>query len=207
MISKLLDIAHKTEKTNKIENNIYINKKILLHRELINILNVSNGFFCFEKALKFYAVSEIKEINNIIYTSLESSIVDNSLYFAQDIFANQFCIKGEKIYLFDIESFEYEFVADSFQEWEKEILSDYNYFTGYSLAHEWQLKHILNDDERLNSKQPFILGGEYNINNLFALNTIKIIEYKLNIGIQLLDVKDGDNVNIVIENVLSDIPN
>lgn len=46
----------------------------------------------------------------------DMNILENSIFFAQDLFANQFCIKNTKIYLFDIESLEFEYISDDIVE-------------------------------------------------------------------------------------------
>lgn len=199
MLEKMLKIScsskNKTIHKFSIQNNEYINEG------LSKILNLKNGFFCFEEALHFYSYEESVKINNLIQSLISDIHIRDSVFFAQDIFCNQFCIKEGSIYLFDIESLDYEYIGKTFGEWENCILKDYNYFTGYELAHEWQVKNgRFKENERLNTKIPFILGGEYSLENLFPLNYLDILKLKLNIAKQIIDCPDGQQIQIKIEN-------
>lgn len=48
----------------------------------------------------------------------------------------------------------------------------------------------------MNTKKPFILGGEYDISNLFLDSIENIINFKLDLAKQLLNIKDGDQIKI-----------
>ena len=110
-----------------------------------------------------------------------------------------FCTNNSKFYLLDIESGAYEYISDSFDNWAKEILNDYNYLTGYSLADEWQKENRpLKTNERLIPKIFFILGGQYNIENLYPMDRNEALSLRFDMFKQLKDISDGDS--IIIEN-------
>ena len=200
MLKKLFDISsYAIEKTqDRLDELDEMQNISPIYSELFQILSKKNGFYCFETALHFYSADQLIAIDSIIKNILGNDSFSDMSFFAQDIFCNQFTIKDEKIYLLDIESLELEYIADNFEDWEKEVLNDYNYFTGYSLCHEWQKIYSKIYPKRLNSKKPFILGGEYNIDNLFADEVQKIIESKLELAKKLIDTKDGDSVEIKV---------
>lgn len=51
---------------------------------------------------------------------------------------------------FTIETGQIEIIGETLEDWAKEILTNYNYRTGYSLAHQWQVKNgKLADKKRL----------------------------------------------------------
>ena len=67
-------------------------------------------------------------------------MTDGCLFFAEDIFGTQFCIKSNKIYTFDPETGSIEYIADHIEGWAEIIMKDYNVLTGYPLAHESTIK-------------------------------------------------------------------
>ena len=86
------------------------------------------------------------------------NIVDGLYFFAEDIFGNQFCISKGGICFFDAETGNTDAIADNFSEWSELIFRKYNYWTGYSIAHDWQEENgSLKADSRLIPKLPFIL--------------------------------------------------
>ena len=82
------------------------------------------------------------------------------LCFAGDIFQDQFCLSKAGVVRFKAETGETAFVAHSIEKWADVILSDYQFETGWPLAHEWQLTNgPLVPGKRLMPKTPFFLGG------------------------------------------------
>lgn len=207
-INKLLEIAS-SPLEDKIEKILFfdqfekdsINKLI---NELEAILMQKNGFYVFENALMFYPSTIQKEYgieainNNIIM--LYHFDKNTCLFFAQDIFGNQFCIKENKIFLFDVETSEFEFLAETFEEWSTLILQDYNYCTGYPIAHQWQKNNgILDINERLVPKIPFVLGGEYKIENITKIGLIDSLKFRSNLASQILNLPDGEQIKLQIK--------
>lgn len=206
-IDKLLEIASSSLEKN-IENFSFfdqfekgsINKII---NELKVILMQKNGFYVFENSLMFYPSSIQKEYgieaindNIVMLYHLEKN---TCLFFAQDIFGNQFCLQENKIFLFDVETSELEFIAHTFEEWSALVLTDYNYWTGYQIAHEWQKNNgILDINERLAPKIPFVLGGEYKIENITKTGLIDSLKFRSNLASQILNLPDGAQIKLQI---------
>ena len=177
-----------------------------LGRELKDLLNFKNGFFSFESALRVFSTNETEFSCDLsIWNSSElwrsdyGDLADGCLFFAEDIFGGQFCIKNNTIYAFDPETGDLEEVSQSFEDWAGQILSDYNVWTGYSLAHEWQKKHgVLPYDQRLMPKTPFVCGGQFELDNLFAIKVVSGMKSRANLARQIADMPDGAQIEFNI---------
>lgn len=172
--------------------------------ELIELLVKKNGFFAFESALKVLPFAKNRtELVTILdwnkrdkwknnYSGLKG---DELFCFASDIFGEQFAIFESKVVRFNPETANIEPLCDSVDKWAELILSDYDYQTGYAIAHKWQQKFgKLGYEERLIPKIPFVLGGDYEIDNLFKMDTLDSMLYRANISNQLKDIKDGEEI-------------
>lgn len=167
--------------------------------ELIELLKHKNGFYAFESALHvFPAYSVGKELGLMEWNSSDlwiceyQGMADKSLFFAEDIFGGQFCIKSDGIYLFEPETGAFDFLAPDLEGWAQAVLSDYDLLTGYPLAHAWQQSRgILATGSRLVPKTPFVTGGEFVVENLMAIESVKAMRLRANLAIQIRDLPDG----------------
>ena len=57
----------------------------------------------------------------------------------------------------------------------------------------------LNYDERLTPKMPFILEGDYDLNNVRVEKLGKILEFNSSIAKQIFDLPDGTPFKIKVE--------
>lgn len=179
-----------------------------LSDEFCSLLSVKNGFYAFESALHFFPATQLdRSIIDVNYwnsTSLwrneYSTSIKDYLFFAEDIFGGQFCIFNEKIHIFDPETEEIEEIAPSFDDWAKCILEEYNYLTGFELAHEWQLKNFsIPVGKRLLPKVPFVLGGKFTVDNLYLLDSITGMRLRGDLAQQIKNSPDGTKVTFKIE--------
>ncbi len=121
------------------------------------------------------------------------------LFFAEDAFGEQFALTNGRVCRFNPESGTSEEFAQDLQEWAKKILADYSFETGYQQAHDWQQQNgRLMPGQRLIPKIPFILGGKYEADNLFALEAVKGMQYRAAIWKQIRDLPDGTPVQLKI---------
>ncbi|TGM52879.1 SMI1/KNR4 family protein [Leptospira adleri] len=177
-------------------------------KEILNILRMKNGFFAFESALHLFHLNDpfIADYN-ILWWNLpntwkikyQNNQIQNSFCFAQDTFGNQFCTLDEAVYLFDAETAEFEFIADSIENWTNVILDDYEYLTGHTLIHEWQQ----NNGEiplgyRLVPKTPFCLGGDYSVANLQAVESVKAMCWRAGIYNQIKNLPEGSKITFSV---------
>lgn len=166
----------------------------------------NGGYFYHNSLLLFGSTSEENQFNiihiNNLFKKYYKNIVDDLFFFGQDIFGNGFAFENENIILFNIESGQKEILANSFDGWLDVLYEDLDYYTGESLVYE--LNHSereeLTKEKRLCPKYPFILGGEYNIDNLVLKGYIENISYNADIAKQVYNLPEGSKIKIVINN-------
>ena len=168
------------------------------------IIESSNGGFFFKQALHLYGFSDkydfhdIRGINALLQQEY-GKIVDGLIAFGQELFANQFCfdVKTKEIIFFSVESGEREIIAPSFRDWCKLIVTDLEYFTGINVSTQWvNDKGNLQLDQRLYPRKPFIIGGEYKVENLIAGQFPDYIKANANIARQIFNLPDGTAIKL-----------
>jgi len=170
-----------------------------MYRELDDFLLKKNGFYTFESAFHFFSSKEIKSVNNFL---LKETIykTKGKLYFSEDLFGNLFYLEDNNILFLNLETNKSEFIAHSLSQWAIELLKDYNYLSGYSLAHDWQVTHRkIFVNERLKPKKNFIFGGEYNISNLMTIDRFENLKFNSELIQQIENAQDGDKIKINIK--------
>lgn len=176
-------------------------------RELLALLTTRNGFYAFESALEVFPIGSSKQLislaswndSRLWRSEFGRLIPATSLFFAQDAFGNQFAINGSEIALFYSEFAEFERMASSLNEWTEVILSDWRGYSGFELAHEWQAEHgPLQAGQRLIPKVPFVIGGKYELGNLYCGDIVDAMRFRGSLARQLLNVPDGTPSNIKI---------
>jgi hypothetical protein len=172
-----------------------------LGQQLWQLLSRRNGFYALESALHVYpAVSGEEGAQDILSTWLRSyEDLTAGLYcFGEDVFGNQFVLCNDSIALFDAETGATEEVAQSFEEWAACLL-DNDYWTGWSLAHQWQTQNgALRLGDRLMPKLAFILGGQFAIENLSASNALDGMKSRACVALQIRDLPDGTDITLSV---------
>lgn len=202
-LNKLLSIAQGplAEPGTKMPRELY-SLSGTLNREHVTLLEQRNGFYAFESALHLfpsYSVgSEIGVLewnsDNLWRTSF-NRLADGCFFFGEDVFGGQFCIKDDKIHIFEPETGALEFLADNFEDWASSILSDFDLLTGYSLAHRWQIQNgPIPPGKRLLPKIPFVVGGEFALENLYLVDSVKGMRFRGELAIQIKDLPDGAEI-------------
>lgn len=167
-----------------------------IYKELDEFLLIKNGFYAFEGAFHLFSSKEIEYINNFL---AEKTIYKTRgrLYFAEDLFGNLFYLEDNNILFLNLETNESEFIAYGVQQWAEALLKDYNYLTGYSLAHSWQtINREVLTHERLKPKKSFIFGGEYSVINLMIVERLENLKFHSDLVKQIQNIKDGEKVKI-----------
>jgi hypothetical protein len=127
-------------------------------------------------------------------------VLDNIMFFAEDIFGDQFGISDDAVVLFRSETGEIEPLAASLEEWASQVLVDFENLTGYRVAHEWQLAHgPIGRGMRLTGKQPFVLGGGHDLANLYEADSVTLMRLRGDIYRQIRDLPDGAHVKLRVE--------
>lgn len=208
-LDKLLEISSASMSLNKPSLDILLPPRTnKLLKQLDDILNIKNGFQAFECSLRFFSADPCflgRELNSWndskLWIDKFDGMADDAVFFAEDVFGGQFCIQGEEIKIFDPETGEMEFLANDFESWAKEILEDYEVLTGYNLARKWQKANgVIEDTTVLTPITPFILGGEFELDNLYKMDVIKVMLYRAGIARQIRDLPDGAEIQLDIIN-------
>ncbi|WP_108513694.1 SMI1/KNR4 family protein [Bradyrhizobium algeriense] len=171
-----------------------------------DVLARKNGFFCFESALRFFPSVTVEtswglaEWNSSdLWKADYRGLANNIFCFAEDVFGQQFAVCEGKIGTFEVETGDFRTVALSLEEWASMMLLDYNQMTGFSLAHEWQVRYgPLRPRHRLMAKTPFVLGGEYSLENFAALDSLQLMKTLGNLAHQIHALPDGSKVKFKV---------
>jgi hypothetical protein len=174
--------------------------------QLKALLDSRNGFAALESALVVFPtrtamrVPGIHDWNNLEGWRCHYRDVLAAEYccFAQDVFGLQFAIAKSEVIRFNPESGDVSPYANSIEEWAKRLLENYEDDTAWPLAHDWQLLNgVLPPHMRLLPKLPFVLGGEYEVDNLIAVECHRAMEYWGKLYDAIRNVPDGQRVSIV----------
>jgi hypothetical protein len=175
-------------------------------KELYELLRIKNGFYAFESALHVFPSGPAKNAAITLEKWNDASTwkscfegLGDGPFFAEDIFGGQFFIRGELILTLDPETGGVESFAPNLEEWASRVLDDFEAVTGHPLAHKWQKKYgSLPAGSRLIPKKPFVLGGEYAIENLYASEAAKGMRLRSEIARQIRDLPDGAKVSLKV---------
>jgi hypothetical protein len=167
-------------------------------------MNHTNGGYYYSGALQLYSFLEygqqedIGEIN-VTIAQLYQKIAGKIFAFGQDTFGNQFCFREDgKVVFLNIESGDVEELADSFMSWEDSLEKDFEYLTGVNLRIEFAKANpnVLGVADRLCPKIPFIIGGEFTVNNLYRVSFLECLYINYNIANQIHDLPDGATISL-----------
>jgi len=181
----------------------------LLGNELVLLLQQKNGFFAFESALHVYPVGEVghgfTELSkwNSMHVWKDAYDVDLAevFCFGENLFGEQFAIVGDRVCRFDPETAELEETSRTLEGWAEQLISDPDYVVGYALGREWQQTNgCLLNGNRLVPKIPFVCGGEFNIGNLYSIESVRGMRLRGSLANQIANLPDGAKIQFdVIE--------
>jgi hypothetical protein len=172
-------------------------------KELEAVLSEHNGFFGFDAAwLVRPLVQESPPLGILQWNqpalwkeAFESPRVADACFFAEDVFGCQFCLSNQSVYSFNPETAEFERLASSVKNWMARILADPEGLTGWPVARDWaRTKGDLERGFRLVPKVPFVLGGSYELSNLYPSRDVDAMRFRGTLASQLRGVEDGANV-------------
>jgi hypothetical protein len=174
--------------------------------ELFELLKLRNGFYAFESALHVFPITEdsgsgLEGWNaEPLWRGEYGECTQGLLFFAEDIFQDQFCLREDGVFRFYAETGETALLAPSIEAWAELILDDYREQTGWPLAHDWQAANgPLPRGKRLIPKIPFVLSGEYAVDNLWAGNPIEGLSFKASIYKTTRDLPDGTKLKLKVK--------
>lgn len=170
--------------------------------ELLLMLRERNGFYALESALHVFpshsgqqAIGLDEWNNDALWRAEYQGMADGCLFFAEDVFGGQFCIKGDKVFTFDPETGGFEYLADDIEGWAAAIIGEYDVLTGYPLARQWQDRNgPLPANKRLLPKLPFVAGGEFELDNLYLADAVEGMEFRAGIANKIRNLPDGSQI-------------
>jgi hypothetical protein len=173
---------------------------------LVKLLRQRNGFYAFEQALHVFPLVSTRDEQGLEAWNSKSSwregyqdFAEGCLFFAEDVFGGQFCLRDRCVMAFDPETGEKTLVAADVEHWAQCILDEHDVLTGYPLAHAWQERYgVIPLGQRLVPKVPFVLGGDFTVNNLFLLESGRAMRSRANLAVQIRDMADGTEVKFRI---------
>ena len=174
--------------------------------DLFAALVKRNGFYAFESALHMIPLGGGCTPFDIVKWNLpdlwKSHYARHQFQgitcFAMNLFGDQFFFDDKGFGRMDSETGEIEFIGHSLDDWAHAIMTDANYHLGWSLAHAWQQQNgAIEPGKRLVPKRPFISGGEFDVANLYQIDSLKAMKFRGDIATQLHDVPDGSTIRPV----------
>ncbi|MEI2603596.1 SMI1/KNR4 family protein [Erwinia aphidicola] len=172
--------------------------------ELRQLLSSKNGCYGFVSALHIFPWQSSGEEMGIqqwnqpeLWIDAYEDMARDALFFAEDIFGVQFCLRGDAVCSFEPETGEFSWLAASLEHWCALILEEYSVLTGYPLAQDWQEQHgALPPGCRLMPKLPFVAGGEFVPENLQAVRSIQAMRHRAQFALQIRHMPDGQQGEI-----------
>jgi hypothetical protein len=172
--------------------------------DLQAFLASKNGFYAFESALHVFAAgpsdeTSLEEWNSpSLWRDQYGELDPKCLFFAEDVFGFQFAMCDDEIYSFDPETALLTPVAGNLEGWASVVLDDYDFCTGHSLAHAWQIKNgELPKGVRLHPKRQFVLGGKFELENLGPVNAVHGMCFRGYVAQKIKGLPEGTNVQFV----------
>lgn len=200
-VSRLLGVASKpiAEAVGRVH---LPNRRSELEEELCEILSHRNGFYAFESALLVrpacYAGAPLGTLQwnePMLWRRDYTSDLGDTLFFAEDVFGAQYCIRDDSVCNFDPETARFEIMCSSLEGWADTVMGATSLRTGFAMAHDWQIKNgPLLPGTRLLPKVPFVCGGPYDVDNLYAIDDVTGMQFRASIANQIRDLPDGSEI-------------
>lgn len=90
-------------------------------------------------------------------------------------------------------------MGNSFSDFILKLNDDSDYYTGLPYYLKWiEQNSKLELNDRLCPKVPFVLGGEFEIDNFYSLDMEKNIEFNASIATQIINLPDGSPIKYKI---------
>jgi hypothetical protein len=174
--------------------------------ELASLLVERNGFYALVSALHVFpftasdAVMDLKRWNEpTLWRHAYGDLAEGCLFFSQDVFGGQFCIKNGSVQIFDPESGGLEPLGNTMEDWAAKILAEHDVLCGTKLAHLWQERHGgLPPDKRLAPKIPFVTGGDCDLTNLYLADSVEAMRFRGHLATQIRDLPEGAKIKFEV---------
>jgi hypothetical protein len=188
-----------------LESRLAGNAAVQRLAELRVLVTVKNGFTAFEDALKVFSTRRGPSGPGLIewndptgWISEYDGLADELVFFAEDIFANQFAFDtAGRAVRFAAETALTEPLGTDLDDWARSLLADHQYLTGWPLAREWKLQHgSIPRGKRVVPRQPFVIGGDYSVDNLMLMEEQTAMSFYAALARQIKDLPEGTEVQL-----------
>ena len=177
-----------------------------LGKELLELLCAKNGFFAYERALLVRPLHGTGDVLGALewnspelWKATYDLDMSEVLFFAEDVFGNQYGIRQKDVCYFYAETGDFAHVSDSLRGWCRAVLNDAAVRTSHPLARCWQAENgPIPGGHRLAPKLPFVCGGTYSIDNLYLTRDLKAMQFYGSIASQIRHVPDGGSIRFKI---------
>jgi|SRR5690606_24936641 len=167
-------------------------------------LRARNGLYAFSRALHIFGADPARPFHDLGARNLPGAwrpaygpVLEGIWFFAEDVFGNLFGLrKGEALFL-DPETANLDKVGMGFRGWAEYLVSDLDYATGGGLAKSFaDGQGPIPFEQRLSPKKPFLLGGEFSLDNLLPLPWEQNLGLKADLYRQTKDLPEGASIEI-----------
>lgn len=170
--------------------------------ELRKLLAARNGFFAFGASLLVRPSQTVGPVLGIaewnagqLWKAGYPGDILDVVFFAEDLFGGQFGWLKNHVVSMDAETGDVLEIAASIEEWCSTVLAEPDVLTGHPLEREWTSAHgEIAAGTRLVAKKPFVLGGDYSVQNLYACRDVEAMQARASLASQLCGVPDGEQV-------------
>jgi hypothetical protein len=174
--------------------------------ELLDLLQKRNGFYAFLSALYVFPFGKVEGVMDLeswnapsLWRQEYGDLAEGRLFFAEDVFGGQFCIKDGSVWAFDPETGHLESLGGSVEEWARHLLLEHDVLCGTQLARYWQERHGgLPPGKRLVPKMPFAAGGTFDLGNLYLGDAVEAMRFRGQLATKIRDLPDGAKVSFKV---------
>lgn len=175
-------------------------------RDLGRLLVERNGFYAFVSSLHVFPLSshsgvmDLKHWNgHSLWRGAYGDLAEGCLFFAEDIFGGQFCLKDNAVHAFDPETGALEALGGTIDDWATRMLAEHDVLCGSSLAQRWQETHgPIAPGKRLAPKIPFVAGGEFALSNVYEADPVEALRFRAHLARQIRDLPEGAKIRFEV---------
>jgi hypothetical protein len=171
--------------------------------ELEAMLRARDGFLALDDALVVPPINapaaalDLTRLNAGSWKSGYWHLCAGLYFFAADALGDLFALKDDKVVRFASETGVAEPMADTLEDWASMVLADPAGETGWPFMKAWRdANGPLRPGWRLTGRQPFVLGGEFDLANLQAVDLRDILAFRGRMATKIHDLPPGAELRL-----------